>query len=76
MAEIDPSDRATELEEIARDDALAEQRFRAGLEGKTVEDSAEECAVCGTDIPQARREAYPGAQTCVHCQEELERATI
>lgn len=28
----------------------------------------EECEDCGEDIPVARREALPGARTCVSCQ--------
>ncbi len=30
--------------------------------------SAMECESCGDDIPEARRVAVPGCQTCVHCQ--------
>ena len=26
------------------------------------------CVECGEDIPPARRQALPGARTCVHCQ--------
>jgi phage/conjugal plasmid C-4 type zinc finger TraR family protein len=28
----------------------------------------EECVECGEDIPEARRRALPGANTCVACQ--------
>lgn len=31
-------------------------------------ESARYCATCGEDIPQKRREAVPGVQTCVECQ--------
>lgn len=67
-------DKGAALEEAQRDDALRDQARRAGLEGKTVEDSARECQVCGGVIPQDRREAYPGTQTCVPCQADLEAA--
>ena len=30
----------------------------------------EECEDCGEPIPKARREALPGARTCVKCQAE------
>jgi phage/conjugal plasmid C-4 type zinc finger TraR family protein len=30
--------------------------------------SAEYCEECGDDIPEARRRAQPGTQTCVSCQ--------
>lgn len=66
-------DRAAERELEIRGDALAEQRRRAGLEGKTADDSAKECEQCDEPIPQARREAYPGTQLCANCKrlEEL-----
>lgn len=67
-------DMATEHEESARTDALGLQRRRAGLAGKTTADSAMECAVCDGAIPVARRTAVPGVQTCIECQDELERA--
>lgn len=31
--------------------------------------SAEECVECGEEIPEARRLAIPGVQSCVYCQE-------
>ncbi|ATY32452.1 DksA/TraR family C4-type zinc finger protein [Sphingomonas psychrotolerans] len=31
-------------------------------------ESAIWCAVCGDDIPEARRRALPGVRTCVPCQ--------
>lgn len=69
-------DRAQERDEVQREDALAEQQRRAGLAGKTVADSSEFCYVCHEPIPQARREALPGVQTCVDCQFDLERAMV
>jgi len=67
-------DLATEREEENRADALALQARRAGLEGKTVADSAWVCCRCETPIPEARRRAVPGVQTCIDCQTDLERA--
>lgn len=67
-------DRASKTEAEFRGDALQRQARRAGLDGKTVEDSATHCQVCGHRIPQKRREAYPGTQTCAPCKSELERA--
>ncbi len=43
---------------------LAEQRAQPSLE---------ECAECGEEIPQARREAIKGVQLCIVCQTRLER---
>lgn len=69
----DQFDRATEIEEAQREDALQAQARRAGLEGKTMADSALECAMCGDEIPALRRQHVPGVQTCVECQKEIER---
>ena len=69
----DVFDRATEREEQMRADALDAQARRAGLAGKTADDSAEVYRVCEGTIPQQRREVIPGVQTCVDCQIELER---
>lgn len=35
--------------------------------------SAEFCDCCGVDIPEARRLAVPGCQTCIDCQQLRER---
>lgn len=70
----DIADRASVLEEQQRQEALQAQAWRAGLDGKTVQDSASHCRVCERLIPVARRRAVPGVQTCVSCQEDLERA--
>lgn len=70
----DPVDRGCEREDELRADALAEQRRRSGLDGKTMEDSAVVCRVCADPIPEARRQALPGVQTCIDCQQELEHA--
>lgn len=70
----DMFDRASKTEEEFREDARKEQARRAGLDGMTVDDSAEFCRVCEDPIPQGRREAYPGTQTCVVCQADIERA--
>ena len=67
-------ERAVALEEAQRENALKAQARRAGLEGKSADNSAHECRVCTREIPQARREAYPGTQTCVDCQADLETA--
>ncbi|MCP2041054.1 phage/conjugal plasmid C-4 type zinc finger TraR family protein [Neisseria sp. HSC-16F19] len=50
------------------DDALAfvRQHLPSG-------DSAHECAECGDTIPEARRQALPGVQLCVACQEILDK---
>lgn len=68
----DIADDALRTEEEVRNRALQAQQLRAGLQGKTVEDSAKECSVCDEPIPEARRVAVPGVQTCVACQADLE----
>ncbi|MDO8933544.1 MAG: TraR/DksA C4-type zinc finger protein [Rhodocyclaceae bacterium] len=67
-------DRATEREEVFREDALAECERNDPARGKTYLDSARECRVCDDPIPDARRRAVPGVQTCIDCQNDLERA--
>jgi len=64
------------LEEQQRVAALQAQAERAGLDGKTVDDSATHCHLCEEPIPQGRREAYPGVQTCIACQQELEYSIV
>jgi phage/conjugal plasmid C-4 type zinc finger TraR family protein len=36
-------------------------------------ESLRQCAECGADIPEARRVALPGVQTCVACQQAAEQ---
>lgn len=78
MDEGDPmtdfADDAIESEQEARQRALQAQQQRAGLQGKTMDDSATYCEECDVVIPDERRQAVPGVQTCFACQSELERA--
>lgn len=67
----DWADLAAEREQQLRDAALADQARRAGAPAAL---SAVLCAVCEAPLPEARRRALPGVQTCVACQEDLERA--
>ena len=69
----DICERGQQCEEEMRSDALAAQARRAGLAGKTVEDSATHCHICEDEIPEERRIKNPGVQTCVPCQTDLER---
>jgi phage/conjugal plasmid C-4 type zinc finger TraR family protein len=54
------------------DDTVADgvQRARARLPSG---ESAEECQECGEPIPEARRRAVPGVQTCVACQSQIDK---
>ena len=38
--------------------------------------SAKECVECGDEIPEARRLAIPGVQSCVYCQELSEYGKV
>lgn len=69
----DQFDRATEIEEAQREDALQAQARRSGFVGKTAADSALKCQMCGEIIPELRRQALPGVQTCIECQRFSER---
>ncbi|CAH6636008.1 TraR/DksA family transcriptional regulator [Pseudocitrobacter vendiensis] len=64
MADI--IDSAAEIEELQRNFALNKHRRTGNLV------SAELCEACGEDIPEPRRAAVPGCQTCASCQEEIE----
>jgi RNA polymerase-binding transcription factor DksA len=48
-------------------------RFIAGLTRYTGV-SADDCEVCGAEIPVARQIAVPGTQTCVMCASRAELA--
>ena len=67
----DFADLAAEREQEIRDDALAAHARRAGDSDRL---SAVLCRVCEEPLPEARRRALPGVQTCRDCQEELEEA--
>lgn len=63
----DVFDRATEVEQLLRDAALAHQReaARAGMHpGAAVAD----CDDCGDPIPVERRSAVPGCTKCIECE--------
>lgn len=61
MADI--FDRATELEERQRAEAIAQARARAHVSHAGRED----CALCGEPIPEARRLAVQGCTLCIDC---------
>ena len=65
----DVFDRAQDREAELRSDALAEHA-RAHPAATGV--SAAFCA-CGEPIPEGRRLAIPGVQTCIECQQDIER---
>ena len=67
-------DLASAQEQAFRDAVLSGQDRRAGLRGKSFLDSARNCRVCDETLPLARRQAVPGVQTCLACQEDLEAA--
>jgi len=64
MADI--IDTATEIEELQRNAALSAHRLNRNAV------SAEHCEDCGDPIPEPRRTAVPGCQTCAECQGFIE----
>ena len=60
---MDQFDKASELEQLARDKAIAYQRSKT-----SINPSLESCEECGIDIPEARRLAIKGVKTCIDCQ--------
>lgn len=79
----DFADLASARETELRDDALAAHRRLARAGRPTADwpaltdavgDDERRCAICDDSIPAARRRAVPGCDTCIDCQEALERA--
>ena len=66
MADI--ADRAARLEDEQRADALARFAQRNALRA-----AATHCGECGERIPKARRAAVKNCNTCIDCQEFLEK---
>ncbi|WP_273968096.1 TraR/DksA family transcriptional regulator [Enterobacter cancerogenus] len=63
---MDIIDTAAEIEELQRNAALSAHR----LNRNSV--SAERCEECDEPIPEPRRAAVPGCQTCAECQGVIE----
>lgn len=61
-------DRASELEQRQRDEALARQAAKQHAGG-----SLSHCEDCGDVIPEKRRQAVPGCRRCIHCQQRHEQ---
>lgn len=57
---------AAEIEELQRNAALSAHRINRNAV------SAEHCVDCGDYIPEPRRAAVPGCQTCAYCQSVIE----
>lgn len=54
---------------------LVQQRLDQAIQAHRIDRnavSAEHCAECGEDIPEPRRAAVPGCQTCAECQGVIE----
>lgn len=71
----DPTDIASDIEQLDRDDALRKHALRSGIAGKTIADSARHCRAlgCGESISEERRAAAPGCRYCIGCQQKHER---
>ncbi|MEP8866408.1 TraR/DksA family transcriptional regulator [Enterobacter hormaechei] len=63
---MDIIDTAAEIEELQRNAALSAHR----LNHHAI--SAERCEECDETIPEPRRAAAPGCQTCAECQGVIE----
>ncbi|WP_459677170.1 TraR/DksA C4-type zinc finger protein [Acidisoma sp. 7E03] len=66
---MDEADQAQRAEELYRASALhrAVRPVQSAAAALT-------CRNCGEDIPEARRQAVPGARLCVECQAAAEEA--
>jgi phage/conjugal plasmid C-4 type zinc finger TraR family protein len=66
----DQFDEAQRVAEMQLGDALAAHHRRVNEIRAT--HGLAECAECGEEIPQKRREAVPGCRLCVGCQTKFE----
>ncbi|HFT0375507.1 TPA: TraR/DksA family transcriptional regulator [Enterobacter mori] len=60
---------------IGQANELAQQRIDMAIAAHRLNRnavSAEHCVECGEDIPDPRRAAVPGSQTCAECQSVIE----
>ena len=55
------------------DDTVADGVQKARARMPVGRESGDYCEECGEPIPEARRKALPGVQTCVPCQSEIDR---
>lgn len=56
-------------------DASVEDAVRQARNKLSTGESAEICTECETAIPEKRRQAVPGVQLCIRCQQELDEKT-
>lgn len=68
---MDEIDRATDRVDEMFSDALLAVRLKMPRG-----ESAKDCVKCGEHIPQARRSAVPGVQTCITCKQRAEWSDI
>lgn len=66
----DSIDHAQARDEFFRETALAEH-FRRGNRNAMAHADVN-CASCGNEIPDKRRQALPGCTHCISCQEQHE----
>jgi phage/conjugal plasmid C-4 type zinc finger TraR family protein len=60
-----------QIDDTVKDAVLAARARLAATEGE----GETHCALCGEEIPEARRRALPGARTCVPCQSSRDERT-
>lgn len=65
----DVYDRAQEMEQRQREQALAAQAAASRPQGN----SLEHCKDCGQAIPEKRRQAAVGCTRCIRCQTACEK---
>lgn len=70
----DQFDRASELEQRYRDDALAKQRSNSHQSEQAYEQDGQRfCLACGVAIPPKRLQYVSGAVRCIDCQSLSEK---
>lgn len=69
-------DQASDLETRQREQAIARHQANIATQRERNYQSQQSkaiCVDCGGEIPQARREAVPGCETCIFCQQYREK---
>lgn len=56
-------------------DASVEDAVRQARSKLSTGESAKTCVECEASIPEKRRQAVPGVQLCIGCQQELDKET-
>ena len=64
------------MDDIDQANDLAAAEVESAIQTRVKYDNyngADDCVICGEEIPEARRKALPSANRCISCQSASER---